>query len=386
MTDDELHGLSRPHAEEAPKDPSRNMQPLASFETAAARPPQDDGDRRRKQPQKKRDKRDVHGWVVLDKPVGMTSTHAVSIIKRLFSAKRCGHAGTLDPLASGALPIALGEATKTVPFVMDGRKLYRFTVRWGEERDTDDAEGRVAAESAERPSTEAIQALLPRFIGTISQVPPRYSAIKIEGERAYDLARDGETVELQPRVVEIVRLDLVERPDPDHAVLEAECGKGTYVRSLARDMGRALGCFGHVSALRRTAVGPFGTESMISLEDLEAVCHRAAAGEGSLADALMPVETALDDIPALAVSRADAARLARGQAVLLRGRDAPNFTGTVSVTVAGQLLALAEVDRGEIVPRRVFNLAGLVGRARPQKRRVSDQERTTDVDYGRPQG
>ena len=386
MTDDELHSLSRPHAEEAPKDPSRSMQPLASFETAAARPPQDDGDRRRRHPQKKRDKRDVHGWVVLDKPVGMTSTHAVSIIKRLFSAKRCGHAGTLDPLASGALPIALGEATKTVPFVMDGRKLYRFTVRWGEERDTDDAEGRVAAESAERPSTEAIQALLPRFIGTISQVPPRYSAIKIEGERAYDLARDGETVELQPRVVEIVRLDLVERPDPDHAVLEAECGKGTYVRSLARDMGRALGCFGHVSALRRTAVGPFGPESMISLEDLEAVCHRAAAGEGSLADALMPVETALDDIPALAVSRADAARLARGQAVLLRGRDAPNFTGTVSVTVAGQLLALAEVDRGEIVPRRVFNLAGLVGRARPQKRRVSDQERTTDVDYGRPQG
>ena len=386
MTDDELHSLSRPHAEEAPKDPSRNMQPLASFETAAARPPQDDGDRRRRHPQKKRDKRDVHGWVVLDKPMGMTSTHAVSIIKRLFSAKRCGHAGTLDPLASGALPIALGEATKTVPFVMDGRKLYRFTVRWGEERDTDDAEGRVAAESAERPSTEAIQALLPRFIGTISQVPPRYSAIKIEGERAYDLARDGETVELQPRVVEIVRLDLVERPDPDHAVLEAECGKGTYVRSLARDMGRALGCFGHVSALRRTAVGPFGPESMISLEDLEAVCHRAAAGEGSLADALMPVETALDDIPALAVSRADAARLARGQAVLLRGRDAPNFTGTVSVTVAGQLLALAEVDHGEIVPRRVFNLAGLVGRARPQKRRVSDQERTTDVDYGRPQG
>jgi len=349
MTDDELHALTRPHADEAVNAPA----------------PEARGRRDRKQ-QRKRDKRDVHGWVVLDKPVGMTSTHAVSVIKRLFSAKRCGHAGTLDPLASGALPIAMGEATKTVPFVMDGRKLYRFTVRWGEERDTDDAEGRVVAESLDRPSIEAIQAVLPRFTGLISQVPPRYSAIKIEGERAYDLARDGEVVELQPRPVEITRLDLVEVLDVDHAVLEAQCGKGTYVRSLARDMGRTLGCFGHVSALRRTAVGPFASESMVLLENLENLCHRAAAGEGSLADALMPVETALDDIPALAVSRADAARLSRGQAVLLRGRDAPNFTGTISVTVAGQLLALAELDRGEIVPKRVFNLAGLVGRARPQ--------------------
>jgi tRNA pseudouridine55 synthase len=319
--------------------------------------------RRPPKKQFKRDKRDVHGWVVLDKPVGMTSTHAVSVIKRLFSAKRCGHAGTLDPLASGALPIAMGEATKTVPFVMDGRKLYRFTVQWGEERDTDDAEGRVIAQSDRRPSPEAIRALLPNYIGTIQQVPPRYSAIKIEGERAYDLARDGEAVELQARPVEIKRLELIEVPDADHAVLEAECGKGTYVRSLARDLGRALGCHGHVSALRRTAVGPFSPETMILLEDLEALCHRAATGEGSLADAFMPVETALDDIPALAISRPDAARLARGQAVLLRGRDAPNFRGTVSVTVAGQLLALAELDHGEIVPKRVFNLAGLVGRA-----------------------
>ena len=313
--------------------------------------------------QKKRDKRDVHGWVVLDKPVGMTSTHAVSVVKRLFSAKRCGHAGTLDPLASGALPIALGEATKTVPFVMDGRKLYRFTIRWGEERDTDDAEGRTVSISKERPSPEAVHALLPSYTGLIQQIPPRYSAIKIEGERAYDLARDGEQVELAPRPVEIGRLELVNIPDPDHAVLEAECGKGTYVRSLARDLGRALGCFGHVSALRRAAVGSFGEETMILLEQLEALCHRAASGEGSLADALMPVETALDDIPALAVSWADAARLQRGQAVLLRGRDAPNFRGTVYVTASGQLLALAELDRGEIVPKRVFNLAGLMGRA-----------------------
>ena len=318
---------------------------------------------RRKQVQHKREKRDVHGWVVLDKPVSMTSTHAVSMVKRLFSAKRCGHAGTLDPLASGALPIALGEATKTVPFVMDGRKLYRFTIRWGEERDTDDAEGRVVSISKERPSPEAVRALLPSYTGLIQQIPPRYSAIKIEGERAYDLARDGEQVELAARPVEIGRLELVNVPDRSHAVLEAECGKGTYVRSLARDLGRALGCFGHVSALRRAAVGPFTQETMISLEQLEALCHRAASGEGSLADALMPVETALDDIPALAVSRADAARLQRGQAVLLRGRDAPNFRGTVYVTVSGQLLALAELDRGEIVPKRVFNLAGLMGRA-----------------------
>jgi tRNA pseudouridine55 synthase len=315
----------------------------------------------RKPAQFRREKRDVHGWVVLDKPTGMTSTHAVAAIKRLFQAKRAGHAGTLDPLASGCLPIALGEATKTVPFVMDGRKSYRFTVRWGEERDSDDADGRVTETSDQRPAADAIQALLPAYTGTIEQIPPRFSAIKIDGERAYDLARDGEVVELAARPVDIHGLALVNRPDADHAELVAECGKGTYVRSLARDMGRALGCFGHISALRRQAVGPFDETAMISLEQLTAMCHRAAAGEGNLADALMPVETALDDIPALAVSRADAARLQRGQAVLLRGRDAPIFRGTVYVTASGQLLALAEVDRGEIVPKRVFNLTGLVG-------------------------
>jgi tRNA pseudouridine55 synthase len=345
------------------------MGPPPSFETGAARPPQDEGG---KPPQKgkqfRRDKRDVHGWVVLDKPVGMTSTHAVSAVKRAFQAKRAGHAGTLDPLASGLLPIALGEATKTVPVVMDGPKRYRFTVRWGEERDTDDAEGRVIAVSDQRPSPQAIRALLPSYTGTIQQVPPRYSAIKIAGERAYDLARDGEAVELGPRPVEIGRLELIATPDPDHAMLHAECGKGTYVRALARDLGRALGCFGHVCALRRVAVGPFGEETMILLEQLQAVCHRAAAGEANLADVLMPVETALDDIPALAVSRADAARLHRGQAVLLRGRDAPNFRGPVYATASGQLVALAELDRGEIVPKRVFNLAGLVGSARPPKK------------------
>jgi tRNA pseudouridine55 synthase len=296
--------------------------------------------------QPRRDRRDVHGWVILDKPIGMTSTQAVAVVKRLFNAKRAGHAGTLDPLASGGLPIALGEATKTVPFVMDGRKRYRFTVAWGEERDTDDTEGRVVKTSELRPSAEAISELLPRFTGLIEQIPPQYSAIKVQGERAYDLARDGETVELAPRPVEIHHLSLVEQIDSQKSVFEAECGKGTYVRALARDMGRILGCFGHICALRRTLVGPFTESDMIPLEELEALCNRAASGEGSLADALLPVETALDDIPALAV--------------LLRGRDAPNSSGTVYVTVAGRLLALAEIGNGELIPKRVFNLTGLV--------------------------
>jgi tRNA pseudouridine55 synthase len=246
---------------------------------------------------------------------------------------------------------------------MDGRKRYRFTVAWGEERDTDDIEGRPVATSDQRPTREAIEALLPRFTGVIEQVPPRYSAIKIQGERAYDLARDGEVVELAPRPVEIHHLSLMDQSDNNLAVFEAECGKGTYVRALARDMGRLLGCYGHICALRRTLVGPFGENDMIPLDQLEALCHRAASGEGSLADALLPVETALDDIPALAVTRADAARLHRGQAVVLRGRDAPTCSGTVYVTVAGRLLALAEVGNGEIIPKRVFNLTGLTASA-----------------------
>jgi tRNA pseudouridine55 synthase len=275
------------------------------------------------------------------------------VIKRAFQAKRAGHAGTLDPLASGLLPIALGEATKTVPFVMDGRKVYRFTVRWGEERDTDDAEGRITAASAERPSAEAIRALLPRFTGRIEQVPPRFSAVKIEGERAYDLARDGEVVELAPRPVDIHRLELVENPDPDHSVLAAECGKGTYVRALARDLGRALGCFGHVAALRRTAVGPFNEDVAVRLDALQPSSAEAAAPPLPL----LPVEAALAALPALRVSSSDAGRLARGQAVLLRGRDAPVMEGWVSVSAHGSLIALAEVEKGELRPRRIFNLS-----------------------------
>jgi tRNA pseudouridine55 synthase len=251
---------------------------------------------------RKREKRDVHGWIVLDKPVGMSSTHAVSVVKRLFQAKRAGHAGTLDPLASGVLPIALGEATKTVSFVMEGRKVYRFTVRWGEERDTDDAEGRITAVSAERPSADAISAALPRFVGQITQVPPRFSAIKIDGERAYDLARDGESVEIAARPVEIHRLELIETADQDHAKFMAECGKGTYVRALARDLGRMLGCQGHVAALRRTAVGPFGEDVGVCLDALQRLRpDETAAAERA---ALLPVETGLAALPALRVSAA----------------------------------------------------------------------------------
>jgi tRNA pseudouridine55 synthase len=320
--------------------------------------------------QRKREKRDVHGWLVLDKPVGMTSTHAVSVVKRAFQARRAGHAGTLDPLASGLLPIALGEATKTVPFVMDGRKIYRFTVRWGEERDTDDAEGRIAATSDARPSADEIRALLSRFTGEIAQVPPRYSAVKIEGERAYDLARDGEVVELEPRPVAVHRLELIETPDPDHSVLTAECGKGTYVRALARDLGRALGCLGHVAALRRTAVGPFTEDIAVHVEALQprvpASAPFLAAGEASAGEVaplmpvalppLLPVEAGLAALPALRVSSSDAGRLARGQAVLMRGRDAPVMAGWVSVLAHGSLIALAEVEKGELRPRRIFNL------------------------------
>ena len=303
---------------------------------------------------RKREKRDVHGWIVLDKPVGMSSTHAVSVVKRLLQAKRAGHAGTLDPLASGVLPIALGEATKTVSFVMEGRKVYRFTVRWGEERDTDDAEGRITAVSAERPSADAISAALPRFVGQITQVPPRFSAIKIDGERAYDLARDGESVEIAARPVEIHRLELIETADQDHAKFMAECGKGTYVRALARDLGRMLGCQGHVAALRRTAVGPFGEDVGVRLDALQRLRpDETAAAERA---ALLPVETGLAALPALRVSSADAGRLARGQAVLLRGRDAPVMAGWVAVSSQGALIALAEVEKGELRPRRIFNL------------------------------
>jgi tRNA pseudouridine55 synthase len=296
----------------------------------------------------------VSGWLILDKPQGMTSTQAVTKVRRLFDAAKAGHAGTLDPLATGVLPIALGEATKTVPFAVEGLKTYRFTVRFGAETDSDDAEGTVVTVSAARPETEAIEAMLPRFTGEISQVPPRFSALKVDGARAYDLARDKEEFELAPRVVSIKRLALIARPDPDHCQLEAECGKGTYVRALARDLGRALGSCAHVEALRRTRVGGFGEEDAVTLAELEAVKDNATEHD-TLTRALKPIESALGDIPALALSLSDAARLRQGQPVLLRGRDAPIFTGTAYATSRGMLVAVGEMEAGEFRPKRIFN-------------------------------
>lgn len=304
------------------------------------------------QSQHRREKRDVNGWVILDKPLGMTSTTAVAAIRRIFKAKKGGHAGTLDPLATGVLPIALGEATKTVPFVQDGRKIYRFTVRFGIETDTDDAEGKETARSDLRPARDAIEALLPAFTGTILQTPPQFSALKVGGERAYDLAREGEKVELAPREIEIESFRLLNMPDSDYAEFEVECGKGTYVRSLARDIGRKLGCLGHVSVLRRTLVGEFSEADTVDLVQLE----QAAVDDASLFALLQPVSAGLDSLPAVKVSEHDAQRLAQGQSVFLRGRDAPVFEGPVSVSVHGALVALAEMEAGALHPKRIFNL------------------------------
>jgi tRNA pseudouridine55 synthase len=290
---------------------------------------------------------EVNGWVVLDKPIGITSTYAVSRLKRIFNAKKAGHAGTLDPLASGILPIAFGEATKTVPFVQDGEKAYRFEVRWGVETDTDDADGKVVHTSDARPNPQEIAGLLPRFLGSILQTPPAFSAIKIGGERAYDLARDGETVTIEPRQVTIHSLDLV-AATAEIAIFSAACGKGTYVRAIARDLGRLLGCYGHVTALRRTRVGPFTELDAVPLTHLEAKAADPAA-------ALLTVEAGLNELPCVVVDRSGAARLRRGQPLLLRGRDAP-AEGFAYAACAGVVVATGMVEQGELVPARVFNL------------------------------
>jgi tRNA pseudouridine55 synthase len=287
---------------------------------------------------------------VLDKPLGLGSTQAVGKVRRLFSAAKAGHGGTLDPLATGVLPIALGEATKTVPFVMDGRKEYRFTLRLGEARSTDDGEGEVTATSAVRPSDEAIRAALPGFVGQIEQVPPAFSALKVGGQRAYDLARAGQAVDLKPRLVTIEHLELVGRPDGDHADFVVECGKGTYIRSLGRDLARSLGTVGYLSALRRTAVGPFHEAAAISLSKLETLGHIPP-----LLGALVPVATALDDIPALALTDTQADQLRHGQPVLLT-RDAPPSGTLVRAETGSKLVALVRSDGVALQPVRVFNL------------------------------
>ena len=305
--------------------------------------------------------RPVSGWVVLDKPVGMGSTEAVSKVKWLFQADKAGHAGTLDPLASGMLPIALGEATKTVPYVMDGAKIYRFAVAWGEERSTDDLEGPVTQSSDLRPDEAAIRALLPKYTGVIMQTPPQFSAVKIAGNRAYDLARDGETVDIPPREVEIGRFDLIGWVGADRTLFEIECGKGTYVRSLARDMGRDLGCFGHIAELRRVEVEPFAVDELVTVEELEAARPPADAEEEADRDRyaaidayLVETAAALDCLPQVAVTDDAASRIRLGNAVIVRGRDAPVEAAEACATARGRLVAIGAIEAGMFKPKRVF--------------------------------
>ena len=315
-------------------------------EAVAAQRPRSD---KRRGEQRRSTRVEVNGRINLDKPVGVTSTQAVAHLKFLFNAKKAGHAGTLDPLASGVLPIAFGEATKTVPVVQDGTKAYRFAVRWGEETDTDDAEGQIIARSDARPSPADIAAILPRFIGVISQIPPMYSAIKIAGERAYDLAREGQEFEIAARDITVHSLVLVSH-ERDEAIFEAECGKGAYVRAIARDMGRALGCRGHVVLLRRTRVGPFHADQGFGLEILRDSAEARTA-------ALLSVEAGLSELTRVPVDRTGAATLRRGQKLLLRGSAAP-LEGPAYTVCLGTPVAVGNVEEGYFVSTRVFNLGG----------------------------
>ncbi len=313
--------------------------------------------------------RPVHGWVNLDKPAGIGSTRAVAIVRRAFDARKAGHAGTLDPLASGVLPVALGEATKTVPFVMAGAKSYRFAVRWGEARETDDCEGAVTATCAKRPTAAGIEAALPAFVGEIAQIPPRFSAIRVAGERAYRLARAGRPVALAARPVVIDRLALVDMPDADRAVFDMDCRKGAYVRSVARDLAAALGTVGHVESLRRTRAGPFRDCDAIPLENLMQPDHMGARdGDAARPPAidraalLQPVARALDDIPALDVTECEAARIRNGQPVpILRAGDRRRIgdlpdNAALCALLNGEAIAVMRLKGRSALPARVFNL------------------------------
>ncbi len=300
--------------------------------------------------------RPLDGWLIIDKPPGLTSTDVVNRVRRWFDAQKAGHGGTLDPLATGLLPVAFGAATKTVPYVMDGTKIYRFTLRFGEARDTDDADGSVTDTSPARPGDAAITAALPRFRGDIMQVPPAFSAVKVGGERAYDMAREGRAPVLEARPARVDRFELVARPDADTAVFEVQSGKGVYMRSLARDLARACGTLGHVAALRRLRVGPFTEADAIPLDKLQ----RAEDTPPASPDLLLPVATALADIPALALTDAEAADLAHGQAislVTLLGRIPPaaNPDGGVARAMAGsRVIGLCRLDEGWLKPERML--------------------------------
>jgi tRNA pseudouridine55 synthase len=300
----------------------------------------------------------VSGWINLDKSYDLGSTQAVARVRRIFNAQKAGHAGTLDPLATGILPIALGEATKTVSFLMDADKAYRFTIEWGRTTASFDREGATTATSDVRPGVAAVEAVLPEFIGDVLQVPPAFSAVKVDGERAYDLARAGEAVELKARQVSIYDARVIGAPDADHIEIAVECGKGTYVRAIVRDIAERLGACAHVSALRRTRVGPFEEDSAVTLELLEDLGHKARCME-----ALLPVETALDDIPELAVTAEDAFKLKQGRSIVLvprqvealKARLSPG-TRTVSAMDGGAIVALCEMRAGKLEPSRVFHL------------------------------
>jgi tRNA pseudouridine55 synthase len=295
-------------------------------------------------------KSSVHGWLILDKPIGITSTQAIGKARRLLGGKKVGHGGTLDPLATGILPLAFGEATKLIPYVMDGDKTYEFTIRWGEQRTTDDAEGEITKTSAKRPSEADIRAALPGFIGAIQQTPPAFSAIKLQGERAYDIARAGGTPDIAPREVEIYELEFLGQPNADHAQFRAACGKGMYVRSLARDLALKLGTFGFVSALRRTAVGSFGLDQAITMEKLEELQK-----SGDVPSALMPLQAALGDIPTLTLTAAEAQRLRSGQGVLIRPQQLDMIEHELIFTEhQGVAVALVEPKAGEFRVVRGF--------------------------------
>ena len=299
---------------------------------------------------RKRKGNPVHGWVVLDKPYSLGSTSAVGKVRWLFQAQKAGHAGTLDPLATGILPIALGDATKTVPFLVDAIKGYDFTLTFGANTDTWDAEGQITQTSDVRPSQDAILKALPQFIGDIEQIPPRFSAIKVGGKRSYDLARSGEVVALKSRKVRIDDVQLIET-SPDTATFSVVCGKGTYIRSLARDLAAMLGTCGHVTMLRRTRVGPFSLEDSFSLDDLEQLCHRDGVLEG-----LRPVETALDDILVLAVTENDAINLKHGRAIVLNPSAELLESEWILAMCEAKAIALCETADGQLRPKRVFNL------------------------------